>query len=67
MAMADNPISRRNFLYGMVGTGAAVTLGRRVVGSGRVEARSADAASSSPSGHPDLHELGLGGSYDAEP
>ena len=25
MAMADSPISRRNFLYGMVGAGAAVT------------------------------------------
>ena len=28
MAMADNPISRRNFLYGMIGTGAAVTIGQ---------------------------------------
>ena len=50
MAMADNPISRRNFLYGMVGTGAALTLGRRVVGSGRVEPGVRGAASASPSG-----------------
>ena len=50
MAMADNPISRRNFLYGMLGTGAAVTVGRRLVGSGQSEAGVADAASSSPSG-----------------
>ena len=50
MAMSDSPISRRNFLYGMVGAGAAVTIGRGVLGSGRLEARTADAASSSPSG-----------------
>ena len=50
MAMAENPISRRNFLYGMVGTGAALTLGRRVVGSGRVEPEVRGAASASPSG-----------------
>ena len=50
MAMADSPISRRNFLYGMVGAGAAVTIGRGVLGSGGLEARTADAASSAPSG-----------------
>jgi raffinose/stachyose/melibiose transport system substrate-binding protein len=49
MAMADNPISRRNFLYGMIGTGAAVTIGSRLVGSGRLEAGVAD-ATSAPSG-----------------
>jgi raffinose/stachyose/melibiose transport system substrate-binding protein len=48
MAIADNPISRRNFLYGMVGTGAALTIGRRVAASGRLEVP--DAAKSAPSG-----------------
>ncbi len=62
MAMADNPISRRNFLYGMVGTGAALTIGRRVAGfrptgsPGRSEV--------GPVRHSHVHELGLSGSYD---
>ena len=51
MAIGNGPISRRNFLYGMIGTGAAVTIGRPVVKSvGRLEAGIADAASASPSG-----------------
>lgn len=51
MAMGDNAISRRSFLYGMAGAGAAATISGSLVRSiGRLDAGVRDAARASLSG-----------------
>ena len=66
--MSDSPISRRNFLYGMVGAGRrSNNLLEESSGQADLKREPRTAASCLHLGTLTFYELGLGGSYNVPP